>query len=57
MKSKKYKRAATLSIKAPGKMTKRGRRDIATWLRHHAECLMKYGDEYTAGTFRGRFYY
>jgi hypothetical protein len=53
----KTKRAASLAIQSPGKMTKRGRRDIAKWLRHHADCLIKYGDEYTEGRFTAGYHY
>jgi hypothetical protein len=48
---------AMVTIHGPGKMTKRGRRDIATWLRNHAAWLLKRGDEYTDGRFTGRFLY
>lgn len=56
-KSKTTETAAIVTIRGPGKMSKRGRRDIAKWLRHHAECLLKYGDEYTEGRFTGRYMY
>ena len=48
---------ARLAIQKPGAMTKRGRRDIANWLRSHAAMLMKDGDKYTEGRFTGRFTY
>lgn len=51
------KSAAIITIKSPGKMTRRGRRDIAHWLRKHADWLMKHGDEYTVGRFTGRYFY
>lgn len=54
---RKPKTAAIVTIRAPGKMTKRGRRDIAVWLRQHANWLLKHGDEYTDGRFTGRFIY
>jgi hypothetical protein len=54
---RKEKSAAIVTIKSPGKMTKRGRQDIAQWLRRHAEWLVKHGDEYTDGRFTGRFIY
>jgi hypothetical protein len=56
-KRKSAKSAASITIKSPGKMTKRGRKDIATWLRQHANWLTKYGDEYTTGRFTGRYFY
>ena len=57
MRKKVEKSAAIITIKSPGKMTKRGRRDIAEWLRRHATWLLKHGDEYTNGRFAGRFIY
>ena len=58
MKPKKYKRAAKLSINAPGKMTKRGRRDIAGWLRNQASSLLKSDGAYTdKGRFTASFNY
>lgn len=51
------KSAAVITIKAPGKMTARGRRDIALWLRQHAAHLLKHGKDYTEGRFTGRFIY
>jgi triphosphoribosyl-dephospho-CoA synthetase len=55
---KKYirKSAAVLTIFDAGKMTKKGRRDIAKWLRQHAEDLLSDGDNYSS-LFRGRFQY
>ena len=49
------KSIATIVIKAPGKMTAAERKDIATWLRRHAEHLLKHGKEYTEGRFTGRY--
>ena len=49
--------AAVITIKAPGTMTPKGRKDIAAWLRHHAEMLLEHGEEYTHGIFRGRYAY
>ena len=51
------KSVAIITIKSPGKMTKRGRKDIAEWLRRHAAHLLKEGDKYTDGRFTGRFIY
>lgn len=56
-KSKAEKSAAVLTIHGPGRMTKRGRRAIATLLRKHADWLLKHGDDYTDGRFTGRFIY
>lgn len=53
----KEKSAAIVTIHAPGKMTKRGRKNIATWLRRHALMLLKDGDKYTEGRFTGRYIY
>ena len=49
------KSIATIVIKAPGKMTAAERKDIAAWLRRHAEHLLKHGKEYTEGRFTGRY--
>lgn len=57
MKKKSPKSAAVITIKAPGKMTQRGRRDIIKWLRDRAKHLEKHGKDYTEGTFTGRFFY
>lgn len=48
---------ARMSIDKPGKMSAKERRDIAAWLRRHADHLMKHGKEYTEGRFTGRFTY
>jgi hypothetical protein len=59
MKKKKQKaeRAATLTIKNPGKMSAAGRRDIATWLRDLAKHLVKSGKDFTEGKFVAGFNY
>lgn len=49
--------AAVVTIRKPGKMSARGRKDIAGWLRQHATHIMKHGKDYTDGTFTGRFFY
>jgi hypothetical protein len=51
----KEKSAAIITLKAPGKMSKKGRKDIAAWLRRHALMLVKDGDKYTDGRFTGRY--
>ncbi len=48
--------AASVHIRDADKMTAKGRRDIAKWLRQHADFLLKHGDEY-APRFRGRYIY
>lgn len=53
----KEKSAAILTIKHPGKMSAKGRREIAAWLRRHASMLVKHGKEYTDGRFIGRYLY
>jgi hypothetical protein len=50
------KSAAILTIKDAGDMTEEGRREIARWLRRHANWLTKYGDEYSK-KFTGRYLY
>lgn len=49
------KRVATLTIAAPGKMTKKGRSDIAVWLMRQARNLVKDGELYTNGRFTARY--
>lgn len=46
---------AVITIKRPGLMTAKGRRDIAAWLRRHADMLVKEGKNYTEGRFTGRY--
>jgi hypothetical protein len=48
--------AAVLTIKNPAKMTVKGRKDIADWLRRHAHDLEMYGKDY-AKLLRARYYY
>jgi hypothetical protein len=50
------KSAAILTIKNAEKMTKKGRADIADWLRKQARFLTKHGDKYAKG-FRARYLY
>lgn len=57
MARKSEKSAAIITIKAPGRMTAKGRRAIAKWMRHHASMLLTHGSNYTKGTFRGRYLY
>ena len=50
--------AASFTVQKPGRMTAKGRRDIAVWLRRQAANLLKHGSEYNdAGAFRARYYY
>lgn len=54
---KKTERAvATVTIKDAAKMTARGRKRIATWLRSRAVLLEKHGD-LLAGRFTARYFY
>lgn len=48
--------AASVHIYNAPEMTKKGRREIAAWLRKHADWLLKEGDNY-AKSFRGRYFY
>ncbi len=48
------KEAATLTIRRAQKMTKRGRRSIAGWLRRQATALIAEGEKY-APTFTARY--
>lgn len=45
---------AKLVIHGAGRMTKRGRKYLAAWLRKHAASLEKEGDRY-ASRFTGRY--
>lgn len=51
------KSAAIVTIHGAGKMTKKGRKSIAAWLRKHAEMLEKEGEHYSEGRFTGRYLY
>lgn len=51
------KSTALLTIKSPGTMTKRQRKNIIGWLRSQANHFSKHGDEYTHGRFTARFIY
>lgn len=54
----KERTAVKLSIEAPGKLTPKGRKAIAVWLRKHADDLVKGGGEYTVtGYFTARYIY
>ena len=53
----KTKTAASLTIKAPGRMDKRGRKRIAGWLRRVARHFVARGYLYTKGNFRARYLY
>lgn len=48
---------AVLTIKGPGNMTPKGRRQIAIWLQSVAAGLVTDGRLYTFGRFRARYYY
>lgn len=56
-KKAKSKAAAVVTIHGAGRMTAKGRRDIAAWLRRHAGWLAKDGANYTDGRFTGRYLY
>ncbi len=49
--------AAILTIKEPGKMSRKGRRQIAEWLTRQAQMLVDDGDKYTEGRFTARYIY
>lgn len=55
-KRKAEKSAAILTILKADKMTPKGRKDIAGWLRQHAAWLTRHGDEYSP-RFTGRYLY
>ena len=48
--------AAIVTIKDASKMTRRGRKAIAIWLRKTADDLVKHGNNYSKG-FRARYLY
>ena len=48
--------AAIVTIKDAPSMTKRGRKQIAAWLRKHADWLEQDGDKYSK-RFTGRYLY
>lgn len=53
----KFQTAAVLTVHGPGRMTKRGRRDIVAWLRRQADHLARDGEAYTEGRYRASFRY
>ena len=53
----KEKTAAILTIKEAGRMSKRGRQDIAAWLRKQAAFFLRYGDKYSETRFTARYLY
>lgn len=55
-KQKAEKTAAVVTINKASIMTKRGRKEIADWLRRHADWLVEHGAEYSP-RFRGRYIY
>jgi len=56
MSKRKDKVASRIFIDKPNAMTLRGRRAIAKWMRHQADCFEKYGDKY-ASRFNARYIY
>lgn len=55
-KAAKLKSAAIVTIHRASEMTPEGRREVAAWLRAHAQDLVKYGDQYSR-RFTGRYTY
>lgn len=53
----KEKSAAIITIKSPGKMSKKGRKQIAEWMMRTARDLLSLGDKYTDGRFTARYLY
>jgi hypothetical protein len=51
------KSAAVLTIKRAPAMTKKGRKDIAAWLRRQANMLLRHGDQYSETRFTARYLY
>lgn len=54
---KKEKSAAVLTINGASKMSRKGRAEIAAWLRHQANSLTNLGDKYSEGRFTARYLY
>ena len=52
----KDKSAAILTVKDGHKMTRKGRKDIAAWLRRQASFLERHGDQFS-GRFTARYLY
>jgi len=55
-KRSKEQSAAIITVRRANEMTKRGRKYIADWLRHHADMLEEHGKEYSS-RFTGRYIY
>jgi hypothetical protein len=53
---RKEKSAAIVTIKDAPKMSRKGRKDIASWLRRQATFLEKHADQF-AGRFTARYIY
>lgn len=51
----KNKCAAVLTIRDAGKMTAKGRKDIAKWLMMHADQFVEMGHKYDERKFTGRY--
>lgn len=51
------KTAAIVTIKEPGRMSRRGRKQIAAWLRRQAASLEKEGANYGPSRFTARYRY
>lgn len=55
-KPKQHDTAVILTIRQADAMTKRGRNDVARWLRRQADSLVREGDNYSA-RFTARYHY
>lgn len=53
----KSKTASVVTINEPGSMSKKGRKQIADWLRRTACDLERLGEKYTTGRFTARYHY
>jgi hypothetical protein len=56
-KRKKAAAAAIVTINGPGRMSTKGRKAIAEWLRHTALDFELLGRQYTKGRFTARYLY
>ena len=55
--AKKDKSAAVVTIHGAPRMTPKGRKEIAAWLRRQADSLVKHGKDYTETRFTARYLY
>lgn len=57
MKRRKLQAAAVITLHGPGRMTLKGRRAIAAWMREQAAYFQGYGWRYSKTRFTARYMY